>query len=120
MLVADLVAVLTVNRGKHQQAVQEAYGPWRKELDEKLDALQQKVDQGYTGEMRLHHAALRCYVGQYNRAIAMLERHQGDRIELGAEDYRRFVDDQWDWKQDWNLSNAKYLGADGGTEDYDD
>jgi hypothetical protein len=48
--------------------------------------------------------------GDYGRAIRMLEMSVDDNVQITHDDFARFVDDDWDWRAGWTMSNAKYLG----------
>jgi len=44
----------------------------------------------------------------YDTAISMLELSEAQNITLTAQTYRQFVLDEWDWMDNWLLSNAAY------------
>ncbi len=46
---------------------------------------------------------------EYDSAITMLALHAEDTITISTEDYKKFVEDKWNWKTQWNSTNSKYL-----------
>ena len=50
---------------------------------------------------------------EYLRTIGMLKLHVSDRIEITAQDYSSYVDDNWDWKHHWKSSNTMYMSKGG-------
>jgi hypothetical protein len=46
----------------------------------------------------------------YDRVIAMLERHQGEAIDLLEDDFAMYVQDDWAWKAQFLASNSGYSG----------
>ena len=45
---------------------------------------------------------------EYNMAIGMLEMEVADTVTITAQDYDRFVLDNWDWKEDFSNTNRSY------------
>lgn len=50
----------------------------------------------------------RDYSKVYETAIHMLEAHNGDTVELTAEQFRMLSMDEWDWRRDFIGVNAMY------------
>jgi hypothetical protein len=46
----------------------------------------------------------------YDRAISMLEMHTGKTFIIDMDMYRQYVEDEWDWKRGFELSNSTYKG----------
>ena len=51
-----------------------------------------------------------CHVADYDRALAMVEAHQEEQVELDSSDFGRLVLDEWDWKGDFNSSYMRLTG----------
>lgn len=49
------------------------------------------------------------YEDHYLNAIAAIKYHTLATIELDSKSVRSYMDDQWDWKNDFINSNSKYL-----------
>jgi len=41
----------------------------------------------------------------------MLEMCLQDSLTLGIEEYRRYVEDRWDWSSQFKLSNSAYVSS---------
>jgi hypothetical protein len=51
---------------------------------------------------------------QYDTIIKMLSMHVDETILLGPQEVQNFIEDQWQWTDDFLLTNARYaksLGA---------
>lgn len=51
------------------------------------------------------------HASYYERAIAQLESSNGDEIELDDAAYTCFIDDQWEWKAQFQHMSQEYAGA---------
>lgn len=49
-----------------------------------------------------------CYEEEYDNAIGMLELHTGLEMKLDSSAYRRFIKDEWSWKQNFKAINSTY------------
>ena len=64
------------------------------------------------------------YRSAYDTVISMLEWSTDETITLAADEFRQFVQDQWDWKDGFILSNAAYsstaqvIGSSMSSDDY--
>jgi hypothetical protein len=48
------------------------------------------------------------HTADYNRAIKMIEMHEGDTITLGEDEFAQLVMDDWAWKRQFLDSSAMY------------
>lgn len=46
----------------------------------------------------------------YDDVIEMVEIDTRKELELTAQEFKHFWQDEWDWKRTWSASNTKYLG----------
>lgn len=51
----------------------------------------------------------RSHVRTYERQIAMLEKHVHETIEMSGDQYAAFVDDDWEWREKWQIDNTQYI-----------
>ncbi len=49
------------------------------------------------------------YEEEYVDAIEMLSFEERDTVELDATEFKQYIKDDWDWKQQWAFSNSKYM-----------
>lgn len=47
----------------------------------------------------------------YDDAIEMVELDTRPELELTAQEFKHFWQDDWDWKRNWTASNSKYLSS---------
>ncbi len=50
------------------------------------------------------------HVGEYNRAIKMVEMSVDDVIELDQHQFDQLVLDNWNWKRGFEIAKSAYLG----------
>lgn len=51
------------------------------------------------------------YEFEYDSHIKMWEMHEGDVIVLTGELYRLYFEDEWGWREQFDMLNSTYLGA---------
>jgi len=51
------------------------------------------------------------YTSSYDTAIQMLEWSKDDTIEMASSEFRKLVEDEWDWTDAFLLSNSAYSAA---------
>ena len=106
---AALLKKLTENRASHETEYRTALEGYRETALEKLEELLAKVRGGQTVEPYLGFQAPESHLEDYDRAIEMLKWHTDDQIEMTMEQFAEYVQDNWDWKSRWSLSNSNYL-----------
>lgn len=113
-----LITALKQNRAKHIADYQEATKNWQKELKAMVDSAHSLLDkEDYSLFLDRKHDIFRIdlrptsHKKEYDTAIEMLEFSADQEIQLDIQQYNAFVKDEWDWRQHWSASNAKYLNA---------
>ena len=110
--VDDLVEKLRENQSKHHAAFERALTGWQKECIRILNANIETVRLGkLKSALYLHEQIPSDHTRDYEVVIGLLLLSTTKDVELEAPEYRRFVMDDWDWKQEWTTSTAKYLGG---------
>lgn len=107
--VSDLLARLIENREKHAKIVEEANAGYLVAASKKaMDAVEAfragKVDSLQNYVLRVPED----YTSAYDSCIEMLRWSQEETITLAADEFRQFVQDQWDWKDGFIAGNAAY------------
>jgi hypothetical protein len=104
----DLLVTLSQNREAHKKIFEEALGGYKKEMIRLLCKMLKDVRKG----KRVHHMINlpipQNMTDQYDTVMKMLEMGTQDEVKLSSSDFRCFVEDKWDWKQNFLLSNARY------------
>lgn len=62
------------------------------------------------GHCRVHLERPRSFAEDYDRAIQMLEWHEGDTIVLDQDSFKKYVQNEWDWMRSFKAVSATYLG----------
>ena len=112
----NLLAILKKNMIKHVENFDKAVERYRAQA---MKALQKRAAEFETSPGdKLPDLGFRLptpisYEKDYTRAIAMLTMHKGDTIELGQDLFSRFIEDEWDWSRQYEVSTLGYVGEDG-------
>lgn len=100
---------ITKNREQHREKFLAAQEKFRARVIELLD---ERLEQARAGKRVDLHILLPepvDYTTSYNTALAMLDWEIGDQVELGKEDFERYVEDNWEWQQHWRSNTGSYL-----------
>jgi predicted exporter len=103
-----VLARLKANREQHARLVKEAREGY---VEQAKVALAEKLNALASGKLVSLAFALqvpRDYTSQYDTVIAMLEAHTDGHVELEAREFRQFMEDKWDWRDQWIGSNKFY------------
>ncbi len=103
-----LLEIIKKNRDNHRAVYEEAFEGYRKESirihEENLKALKS----GKKVIVAFYEQAPQDHTNDYNLVIRMLEMDVDTTVELDQQQFTNYVDDNWNWKQQWTTSNAKY------------
>lgn len=105
---AQLLYTVRANRAEHVAQYEQANERYRQAMRAWFLAQAREIDYGHDFERYSKAPVPRSYAEDYDQAIGMLELHQSDTIDLGAQDYSQLVKDDWGWKQDFAATNASY------------
>jgi hypothetical protein len=114
-----LISILETNRSKHLKEYQEAVIEYRKAakklLKDALKAIVPETDPIVTDKelknLYLTLQAPKHYLTQYDLALGMLQLGSEDVVELTVSDYTTYVQDDWQWKDSFKISNSSYLSV---------
>lgn len=108
----DLIDILQENRKRHVEIFKEAYEEYRKQYIEYLrEAMRLAQGPGRVLTPDNYPSEPRCYVKSYDLAIEMMEMSIDETVDLSEQDFRRYVRDEWEWKDDFFLSNSSYSSS---------
>lgn len=114
---ADLIEKMRANRAEHRDQYLEAAGKYRQAIVDGLRARASKIaraaDESNPGkiddiEPYVHLPVPVDYTESYDKAIAALEWHQGDQVELDQKEFERWVLNEWEWKRDFVANTQSY------------
>lgn len=111
---ARLLEALKNNKKTHVDDFNLAWEGFMKQaqmnVEELLKALK-KAPRGQAPQLYIGLEAPRNHEHDYQRAIEMCDWETGDQIDLTEEEFQQFVQDDWNWKHQFNTSNQLYTGS---------
>ena len=105
-----LLGVVTENREKHHEQYEKAFAGYRRDCIKCLEDNLAALKDGSRERVFITETAPEDHTKDYDRVIAMLSASVDTEIDLDASEFDNYVQDDWNWKQNWVTSNTKYLG----------
>lgn len=105
---AQLLETLQTNREKHVSTYEEVLEAYRNKCIELLEEHIVRIRDGAVEKVNVSLPAPENYEDEYDKAIAMIEWHQDDSIELDSYEFDQFVRDKWRWKQEFTRMSETY------------
>ena len=109
--VKELLETLKTNRDKHEKDLKIARDGFRVEIIKELEKKLAGAKEGRKVELSFKNSKPESYLKEYDQVIAMLEFAKQETIELKADDFNKYIKDEWSWKRNWDLSNTLYMSA---------
>lgn len=111
---ARLVEALTTNRRTHTADFELAWDGFvvkaRENVEAILDELK-KAPRGKAPQLHIGLAPPQDHTIDYDRALEMCDWELGETVTLTEEEFQQFVQDDWNWKHAFSLSNQLYTGS---------
>lgn len=110
-IIADRQEVLTAlraNRETHAQIVAEAREGYVAKAREALERRLGEIREGKVVALTFSLKPPQDHTRDYDTVIRMLEMHKDDIYALSAEQVRCFIEDRWDWTQEFLVGSAHY------------
>lgn len=109
VMTSDLIENLKSNYSQHIDEYEEAIDGWKKKQIEDAMKVIAAVEQDFLDEASFpHNVKPESHGRDYERAIGMLEMHTDKTIELSEDEYRRYIEDDWDWSHHFKVVGATY------------
>jgi len=105
----ELLEILRENRETHKTDYEDAYAGYLETCAETLAEMLKGFKAGNLEIVQWTEFPPQSQVKDYDRVIRMLELSVDSEIELAADEFANFVQDDWHWKENWVLSNSNYL-----------
>ena len=106
---ADVLARLKENREKHAKIVEEAREGWQDAAVKLIKSELAKVRKAKApAHLSFHLNPPVDYTDVYDTLIAQLELAQEDELELDGDQFRKMMEDKWDWREQFLGTNAAY------------
>ena len=103
-----LITKLSHNRKTHRGQYELAFKGYRRDMIKCLEDNLELVKNGHKERIYLHETVPEDHTDDYDTALEMLEASVDDTINITAEDFVRYVQDDWHWKEQWLASTSKY------------
>lgn len=106
-----LLSKLKANMAMHMKQFKDACSGYRSQAAKALDDRAEKLRRGET--VNLHFYDLEkpvSYEKEYKLTIEMMEMSVDEQVEISSQEFQCYCNDDWDWKEVWSNSNAKYQG----------
>lgn len=110
----ELLQTLRENRNTHNADYELAWQGFKEKAIEAVDQkLHEVTNVSFGDDINLYIplAPPTHHLNDYDRAIGMLEWEVGDTIELDQHEFQTFVQDNWNWKANFQTANVQYAGS---------
>lgn len=104
----ELVRILEDNLKEHKKIVKEAKTGYLRKAKKVLQERLVDIQNGKIVALHFNTPLPEDHSEQYERAIRMLGLHLKDSVEVSAEDYKRYVENEWSWMRGFLSKNAHY------------
>jgi hypothetical protein len=104
----DLLRTLRDNRDEHQEIFEKAQVVYRQRMIEELDRALQEAKEGRKIRRAFTLPVPEDHTGDFDTAIQMLEWETDDRVELTQREFRRYVQNQWEWEASFVANTQSY------------
>jgi hypothetical protein len=104
----DFIEKVAANRSTHRTVFEKALGGYKRRLVRELERRLADVEAGRRIEHYIRLPEPEDHTQDYDRILAMADMSIDEVLTLDADDFSRFVMDQWSWKQDFTETTAFY------------
>lgn len=104
-----LLDALRTNRTAHVELFQQAIEKYRLKAIAWFEDSILTIKQGGEVQVQLRLPIPEEHTDDFDRAIEMIEWHQGDSIELTEHQFENFVRNRWDWHRTFTSNTASYV-----------
>ena len=105
-----LLEQVLINQEKHEATFKKAYANYCRKLGKLLEEHLTKVVEGKTDRVYISESPPTKHTKDYKRVVGMLTASVDDTIDLSADEFSSYVQDDWHWKQEWSTSIASNMG----------
>lgn len=105
---SDLGSVIFGNKQKHIAEYNEAMQGFKRAYKETLENLMQEAEYNDKHESSVFFDIPESHESDYETILEMLDMSVDEEIEISYSQFKRYVRDEWDWKQSFLTASAKY------------
>ena len=106
---ATLLTALKKNREGHRAVFLKAQEGFRRLCIEHLDKMLKDAKEGRSFSLSVNLAAPKDHTKEYDVNIQMLEMSEDEKLVISEEQFRHFVQDDWEWREDFLSNSAQYV-----------
>jgi hypothetical protein len=103
-----LLAALKKNREGHRSVFLKAQEGFRRLCIEHLDKMLANAKEGKAFALSVGLTAPQDHTKEYDVNIQMLEMSEDEKLVISEEQFRHFVQDDWEWRADFLSNSAQY------------
>lgn len=105
-----LISIMKANRAKHVDIYEQAVVKYREQAIVELTKQLVRAKEGKKFSLNFPQLTKPVsFVKEYDNTIGLLEMSLASVVEITTDEYKRFIKDEWNWKNMFNTSNSKYL-----------
>jgi len=105
----ELREVIKANRDKHRSTYEQAFEKFRHAMRKQLENNLRILADGQVPPITLKIEIPEDHTDDYDQVLGMLGMELKDEVTLSWEEYRNYVDDQWDWSNRWAINTSSYV-----------
>jgi hypothetical protein len=114
--VADLLEILKENLETHKEEFEEAFAGYEAACIKKLRKRASQIAQNRTKQkasnwMDFNMAVPKSYASCYEQLIQMFEMATEEEIKVSGDQFRQWVQDDWDWKKQHAMTKHLYSSS---------
>jgi hypothetical protein len=103
--------IVQKNRDGHRALWEEAYDGYQRAVISALEENLALFKAKKAKRVSINEAPPEEHIDDYDEMLRKLELSEDEVVVLDSEDFSRYVMDDWSWKRNWSVSNAKYLSS---------
>jgi len=105
----ELIARMTENRESHRALFLEAQDGYRQAIIDELEAELKRAREGRTPVWKAVSLPVpKDHTKDYDAVLDMLEMEVREEIELSPSDFRKYVRDEWQWREEFIGTTQMY------------
>jgi hypothetical protein len=105
---ADLIEIVTKNRGEHRKIFEQAVEGYKKRAVELLEEHIERIKKGKLEQVRVSLPVPTDHTADYDRVLKMLDMSVDEEITLDESSFAEYVMDDWDWQRQFLTDSSTY------------
>ena len=112
---AEILERIRKNLENHIQEYEQALEDWRVSVVKQLKVSLKEANKGTDINLKVYRNLPKPenHQKQYEIAIDMLEMSLDDELELDKDEFRKYIRDEWEWKEEFRRMSDTYANSSG-------